>query len=109
MTRRTILSLLAAPGVQIGYREYSRCLPDHLRELAQRAYLARNREVAKLTNAAAIGARQKWVRKIFWQIAGGEPERTPLNARTLGTIQRDGYRIEKILYESAPRSEERRV
>src|SRR5690349_12215294 len=50
MTRRTILSLLAAPGVQIGYRDYPRCLPDYLRELAQRAYLARNRELAKLTN-----------------------------------------------------------
>lgn len=94
--------MLAAPGVQIGYRDYSRCLPDHLRELAQRAYLARNRELAKLTNAAAIRARQKWVRETFWKIAGGEPEQTPLNARSLGTIEREGYRIEKILYESVP-------
>jgi hypothetical protein len=102
MTRRTILSMLAAPGVQIGYRDYSRCLPDQMRELAQRAYLARNRELAKLTNAAAIRARQKWVRETFWTIAGGKPEQTPLNARSLGTIEREGYRIEKILYESAP-------
>jgi dienelactone hydrolase len=102
MTRRTILSLLAAPGVQIGYRDYPRCLPDHLRELAQRSYLARNRELAKLTNGVAIRARQKWVRETFWKLAGGEPEKTPLNARSLGTIEREGYRIEKILYESAP-------
>jgi dienelactone hydrolase len=102
MTRRTILSMLATPGVQVGYRDYSRCLPDHLRELAQRAYLARNRELAKLTNATAIRARQKWVRQTLWKLAGGEPEPTPLNARILGTIEREGYRIEKILYESAP-------
>jgi dienelactone hydrolase len=94
--------MLAAPGVQIGYRDYPRCLPDHMRELAQRAYLARNRELAKLTNAAAIRARQKWARETFWKLAGGKPEPTPLNARSLGTIEREGYRIEKILYESRP-------
>ena len=102
MTRRQILSLMAAPGVPVGYRDYSRCLPDYLRELAQQAYLARNREIAKLTNATAIRARQKWVRETFWKLAGGEPERTPLNARSLGTVEREGYRIEKILYESVP-------
>ena len=93
---------MAAPGVRVGYRDYSRCLPDYLRELAQRAYLTRNREIAKLTNPAAIRARQKWVRETFWKLAGGEPERTPLNARSLGTVEREGFRIEKILYESVP-------
>ncbi len=31
-----------------------------------------------------------------------EPERTPLNARVTGTIARDGYTIEKVVYESRP-------
>jgi cephalosporin-C deacetylase-like acetyl esterase len=35
-------------------------------------------------------------------MAGGEPERTPLNARTLGGFERDGYRVEKLVYESRP-------
>jgi dienelactone hydrolase len=90
-------------AVPVGYRNYSRCLPDYLRELAQRAYLARNREIAKLTTPAAISARQRWVRETFWSLVGGKPESTPLNARTVGTLDRDGYRIEKILYESVPR------
>jgi dienelactone hydrolase len=30
------------------------------------------------------------------------PERTPLNARTTGTLERDGYRIEKLVFESRP-------
>ncbi len=96
MTRRRILSLLAAQAVPIGYRNYSRCLPDYLRELAQKVYLARNRELAKLTNPAAIGARQKWVRQTLWTLVGGMPERTPLNARSFGIIERDGFRIEKF-------------
>jgi len=31
------------------------------------------------------------------------PERTPLNARVTGLIEGDGYRVEKIVYESRPR------
>src|SRR5437588_1522271 len=98
MNRRELLSslfavpanLLAAPANQIGYRDYSRCLPDYLRELAQRSYQARNRELARLSNPGAIQTRQKWVRETFWKLAGGMPERTPLNARSLGTIEREG-------------------
>lgn len=30
------------------------------------------------------------------------PERTPLNARTCGTTRRDGYRIERVVFESRP-------
>jgi dienelactone hydrolase len=30
------------------------------------------------------------------------PEKTPLNARITGTIQRNGYRIEKVVFESRP-------
>lgn len=30
------------------------------------------------------------------------PERTPLEARITGTLQRDGYRIEKLVFESRP-------
>ena len=33
---------------------------------------------------------------------GGFPERTPLNARTVATVKRDGYRIEKVVFESMP-------
>jgi dienelactone hydrolase len=33
---------------------------------------------------------------------GPEPERTPLNARVTGVLKRDGYRVEKIIFESRP-------
>src|SRR5512140_269996 len=84
------------------YRQYSRCLPDYLRRLAARAVDLRERELAKLTSAEAIRARQRQVREIFWKLAGGMPERTPLNARTVSSFDRPGYRVEKILYESRP-------
>jgi hypothetical protein len=31
------------------------------------------------------------------------PERTPLNPKVTGTLKRDGYRIEKIIFDSLPK------
>ena len=90
----------AYPGTL--YRDYSRCWPDYLRELAKQAYQQRNVEIAKLRSAATIAKRQQWVRDTFWQIVGGMPERTPLRPQTLGSFDRPGYRLEKVVYESRP-------
>ena len=117
MTRRDLLRALAAgagttgiiasgqqpaKSVLIGYREYARCLPDAIRMLAAEAYERRNVAIRKLTSAAAIRARQKWARETFWKIAGGMPERTPLNVRTTGAFDRERYRVEKLVYQSRP-------
>jgi dienelactone hydrolase len=42
----------------------------------------------------------KTIREKFLQLLGDRPPLSPLNARITGTIKRDGYRIEKIVYES---------
>jgi cephalosporin-C deacetylase-like acetyl esterase len=36
------------------------------------------------------------------QAFGGEPERTPLNSRVTGTVERDSYRIENVIFDSRP-------
>src|SRR5512137_969604 len=115
MSRREVLAM-AAMGVllrrsadaqqgapSIMYRDYSRCLPDYLRDLADQAYQSRNRAISSLTTPDAIHERQQWVTETFWKLVGGMPERTPLNARTVGTFERPGYRVEKVVYESQPR------
>lgn len=43
------------------------------------------------------------VKSKFSALLGERPPASPLNARTTGTIKRDGYRIEKIVYESFAR------
>jgi dienelactone hydrolase len=92
-----------APAQQaLFYRDYARCLPDFLRSLAEAAYLKRNAALAKLTTPEAVRERQRWVRETFWELVGGMPERAPLNARVTGKFDRDGYRVEKVVYESQP-------
>lgn len=39
---------------------------------------------------------------MFWKLVGGMPERTPLEQRTVGSFEREGYRVEKIVYQSQP-------
>ena len=121
MTRRQLLSLSAAgaflarpahsqrdtangnaafPGV--AYRNYPRCLPDYLRDLAGESYRRRNNALARLTTPEAIRARQQWARETFWKLAGGQPEHTPLDVRKTGSFERSGYRVENIVYQSRP-------
>ncbi|MBI1786343.1 MAG: acetylxylan esterase [Acidobacteria bacterium] len=101
MTRREVLALFAAPQ-SVGYRDYSRCLPDYIRNLAESAYRRRNQALAELTTPEKIHARRQWARETFWKLAGGAPARSPLNARVTGSFERPGYRVEKLLYESRP-------
>lgn len=84
------------------YRDYSKCLPAYLSKLARDTYDKRNRALALLTSDAAVRERQAWARQTLWKLIGGEPERTPLNARVTGRLERNAYSIEKVIYDSRP-------
>jgi dienelactone hydrolase len=84
------------------FHAYSRCLPDYLSGLAHQAAERRNAALAKLISAPAIQDRQKWATETLWTLIGGPLERSPLNARMTGALDRERYRVEKIVYESRP-------
>lgn len=42
------------------------------------------------------------VRAKVWELIGGRLEKTPLNPKTVGTIDRAHYRIERVIFESQP-------
>ncbi len=46
--------------------------------------------------------RQETVKKKLLQLVGPLPEKTPLNARVTGVIQKEDYTVEKLIYESLP-------
>jgi dienelactone hydrolase/pimeloyl-ACP methyl ester carboxylesterase len=63
---------------------------------------ARRKAVAALKTPEDIAKRQQELRTKFIAALGGFPEKTPLNGRVTGKADRDGYRIEKVIYESRP-------
>src|SRR5438132_14212845 len=65
---------------------------------AQKHFDARRAAIAALKTPADIQDRQRQLRARFVEALGGFPEKTPLNARTGGTQQRDGSRIARVTY-----------
>jgi len=73
-------------------------------------YVRRVRELSRqrLERFARIRSRadaEAYVREVREKIRacfGPLPERTPLNPRVTGTVERDAYRIEKVIFESRP-------
>ena len=57
----------------------------------------------KLKTAEEMSAYQRRMRHFFLDQLGEFPQRTPLCARITGRQARDGYRIEKVIFESQPR------
>jgi cephalosporin-C deacetylase-like acetyl esterase len=77
-------------------------LTNYLDDIAAKETAARRTTIAAITTRAQAEARQREVRKKILTLIGGLPEKTPLNAKSLGTTQAEGFRIEKILYQSQP-------
>lgn len=50
-----------------------------------------------MITAYYAGLKQKMIAAV-----GGFPARTPLNARVTGTLHREGYRVDKVIFESQP-------
>jgi dienelactone hydrolase len=63
---------------------------------------SRNSDISKLRTKSDWLERQSIVRERLSDIMGPFPEKTPLNIRITGVIQMEGYRVEKIIYESQP-------
>src|SRR5947207_4703504 len=97
-----------APGVELNIDtaalpDYSRDLERYLIRLSNDARERRKRIINAISTRQQVLDRQKSVVTELWKMLGGPLDRTPLNARVTGTIERPGYRIEKVIFESRPR------
>ena len=77
-------------------------LPGYFQKHAAEFLEKREREIAKLTTLEDLARRKAYLREVLTRDLGGFPERTPLNARVTGTLDRGDYKIEKIVFESQP-------
>ncbi|MFH1964113.1 MAG: prolyl oligopeptidase family serine peptidase, partial [Acidobacteriota bacterium] len=75
---------------------------SHLRRLSHEALDRRLEEYESLKTEIQIREYQQEMRRFFIEQLGGFPDRTPLNDRVTGNRDYDGFRVEKVIYESVP-------
>jgi cephalosporin-C deacetylase-like acetyl esterase len=95
-----------APGVELSVDtlpDYSRDLERYLIRVSNEARERRKGIIDAITTKQQVLDRQKSVVAELWKMLGGPLDKTPLNARVTGTVERPGYRIEKVTFESRPR------
>ena len=114
MDRRSFLlsataagSSLALPAqAQVGGQSYASEYPDmlvtHVASRLNALAATWDRERARLHSAEDVEKRNRFVRETFKQMIHGYPERTPLSPQIKATHQRDGYRIENVIFQSLP-------
>jgi cephalosporin-C deacetylase-like acetyl esterase len=86
------------------FREARTMLPEYLNRRVFSLLDARQEKIRQIRTPEDLAARRAYVRERMLAALGGLPsERTPLNAKVVATLDRDGYRIEKVVFESQPR------
>jgi len=96
------------PGVELNVDvaalpDYSRDLERYLIRLSDEARQRRKHVIDAISTRQDVLDRQQSVVAELWRMLGGPLDRNPLNPRVTGTIERPGYRIEKLTFESRPR------
>ena len=71
---------------------------QQVRQAEQRSLAVKRGLKTKADAEAYVRSTRAKIRECF----GPEPERTPLNARVTGIVERDTYRIEKVIFDSRP-------
>jgi dienelactone hydrolase len=122
LTRREMLALagLSMAGFSLGDGFTGRALAvepkadlpplNRFPQMVQEYMVARVREIEHQADRRRAALRTKedaeaYVRDVrakIQQCFGPWPEKTPLNARTTGVVERDAYKIEKVIFESRP-------
>jgi cephalosporin-C deacetylase-like acetyl esterase len=81
---------------------HDRLIQTHLNQRADELIQTHAEQRNALDTPEELAAYQQKQRDFFEQQLGGFPERTPLNARVTGTLERDGFTVEKVVFESRP-------
>ncbi|MFA5293288.1 MAG: hypothetical protein WC496_09670 [Phycisphaerae bacterium] len=80
----------------------SQMMSQYLLEKAERCFAQWRIRFQSLQNTQQIHNYQVLLQQELIKSIGAFPERTPLNSIITGTIERKGFKVEKILFESQP-------
>jgi len=103
-----VLTVLHEPGTErndrtwFGWSGAPLMLVHHLNRLSIDSIERREMEISQLRTAEDWKSRQADVRHYFDTMVGPWPARTALNSRVTGILEKDGYRVEKVIFESMP-------
>ena len=75
---------------------------NHLNRQAEDYYKTRDKQVANLKTKSDWQKRQQLVKAKLKELIGPFPRKEALNPEITGIVQKNGYRIEKIIYEPVP-------
>lgn len=95
-------SLHAAEKKYEPLNRYPRMVHEWFVQQVRRLERGKLRRLEELRTKEDAEAYVESVRKRVRTCFGPEPKRTPLNARITGTVERDGYKIENIIFDSRP-------
>ncbi len=79
-------------------RMVQRCFVEQVRKAEKESLKVKAALKTKADAEAYVRTVQEKIRESF----GPFPEKTPLNPRITGTVERDAYKIEKVIFESRP-------
>ena len=75
----------------------------YLTAIASKFWTERSSRLAALRTPADVSERQKYIRAKLLDTLGGFPQsKTPLAPKITGSFTRDGYRVDRLIYESLP-------
>lgn len=95
--------LQAADAKQIdAYNRFPRLMQEFMVEQVRAAEAKSLEQKMSLKTKADAEAHVQSVQEKIKQSFGPQPERTPLNARITNVVERDGYQIENVVFESRP-------
>jgi len=75
---------------------------NHLTRQAEVYYHTRDKQIARLRTKSDWEKRQQFVKDKLKEIIGPFPKKEALNPEITGIIHKEGYRVEKVIYESVP-------
>jgi len=89
-------------GNWLHYNNATNALYQHLSTEAYGLLEQRVQAVSKLQSLGDWKKRQDWIKKSLMNVMGPFPERTPLNAKVVRTVEKGDYKVEHIVFESQP-------
>jgi len=78
-------------------------MSHYLQGLAMHRFETWQEQYEQRKTPEQIAEYQKRLHEKFIERIGGLPERTPLNPQITGVVRREGYKVEKVIFESQPK------